>query len=139
MRSERVPDHRAVLQQLRQLAVELAGREGLVDAECVSDRGFNYLELTVNGDPDDPRVDDIGGDLSPQWGMHLIDANVERLAEVFAGFVRTGLDDRVRALAELRAQLRGDALAGQARDRATAPSRRPPSPRRSASRGSSPS
>lgn len=48
----------------------------LVEAECVVDGGFSYLELTVHGDPDDPRVDDIGGDLSPEWGMHLIDANV---------------------------------------------------------------
>ena len=23
-----------------------------------------------------PRVDDIGGDLTPQWGMHLVDVNV---------------------------------------------------------------
>jgi hypothetical protein len=30
----------------------------------------------VNGDPTDPRTDDIGGDLNEQWGMHLIDANV---------------------------------------------------------------
>jgi hypothetical protein len=24
----------------------------------------------------DPRTDDIGGDLSPQWGLHLIDVQV---------------------------------------------------------------
>ena len=49
---------------------------GLVEAECVSEGGFTYLSLTVDGDPGDPRTDDIGGDLTPQWGMHLIDANV---------------------------------------------------------------
>jgi hypothetical protein len=49
---------------------------GLVEAECVSERGFNYLALHVDGDPADPRVDDIGGDLSPDWGMHLVDVNV---------------------------------------------------------------
>ncbi|HEX6235978.1 MAG TPA: DUF3089 domain-containing protein, partial [Acidimicrobiales bacterium] len=49
---------------------------GFVEAECVDDGEFSYLELTVNGDPDDPRVDDIGGDLTAQWGMHLIDVNV---------------------------------------------------------------
>ena len=38
--------------------------------------GFSYLELTVDADPSDPRTDDIGGDLSPEWGMHLVDANV---------------------------------------------------------------
>ncbi|MGH9210271.1 MAG: DUF3089 domain-containing protein [Acidimicrobiales bacterium] len=47
-----------------------------VDAECVDDGEFSYLSLTVNGDPADPRADDIGGDLTPEWGMHLIDANV---------------------------------------------------------------
>jgi hypothetical protein len=49
---------------------------GLVEAECRSERGFNYLALTVNGDPADPRVDDIPGDLTPDWGMHLVDVNV---------------------------------------------------------------
>lgn len=47
-----------------------------VRAECVSEGDFTYLSLTVDGDPSDPRTDDIGGDLNPQWGMHLIDANV---------------------------------------------------------------
>ena len=49
---------------------------GLITGECVSEGGFTYLSLTVNGDPDDPRVDDIGGDLTPEWGMHLVDVNV---------------------------------------------------------------
>jgi hypothetical protein len=26
--------------------------------------------------PSEPRIDDIGGDLTPEWGMHLIDVNV---------------------------------------------------------------
>jgi hypothetical protein len=47
-----------------------------VAAECVSDGDYTYLSLTVDGDPSDPRTDDIGGDLNEQWGMHLIDANV---------------------------------------------------------------
>jgi len=46
-----------------------------VDAEC-ADNGFVYLALTVHGDPSDARIDDIGGDLTPEWGMHLIDVNV---------------------------------------------------------------
>src|SRR5918993_878397 len=48
----------------------------LVEAECVREDGFHYLRLTVLGDPDDPRTDDIPGDLAPNWGMHLVDANV---------------------------------------------------------------
>jgi hypothetical protein len=30
----------------------------------------------VNGNPSDPRIDDIGGDLTPEWGLHLVDVNV---------------------------------------------------------------
>ncbi len=48
---------------------------GLVSSECVSDSQFSYLSLVVNADPG-PRSDTIGGDLSPDWGMHIIDANV---------------------------------------------------------------
>jgi hypothetical protein len=46
---------------------------GLITAECVERDGFSYLEITVNGDPADPRADDIQGDLSPQWGLHMVD------------------------------------------------------------------
>ncbi len=49
---------------------------GLVAGECVSRDGFNYLEVTVNADADDPRIDDIGGDLTPEWGLHLQDLNL---------------------------------------------------------------
>jgi hypothetical protein len=49
---------------------------GFVEAECVSEGEFTYLSLAVAGDADDPRTDDIGGDLNEQWGMHLVDANV---------------------------------------------------------------
>ena len=47
-----------------------------VDSECAEHNGFVYLSLIVKGDPSDPRIDDIGGDLTPEWGMHLIDVNV---------------------------------------------------------------
>jgi Protein of unknown function (DUF3089) len=55
---------------------------GLVTAQCVSNEKGSYLELTVHGDPADPRADDIPGDLGAlgrvqaNWGMHLIDVNV---------------------------------------------------------------
>ncbi len=55
---------------------------GLLTAECVSKDNFTYLELTVNADPDDPRTDDIVGDVVvegnvvPSWGLHLIDVQV---------------------------------------------------------------
>jgi Protein of unknown function (DUF3089) len=49
---------------------------GLVSGECASQGGFNYLSVTVNADPSDPRADDIGGDLTPEWGLHLIDVSI---------------------------------------------------------------
>ena len=30
----------------------------------------------MDGNPPDPRIDDIGGDLTPEWGLHLVDVNV---------------------------------------------------------------
>ena len=47
----------------------------MVTVECVDNGQFGYLQLTVTTD-DGPRIDDIGGDLTPDWGMHLVDVNV---------------------------------------------------------------
>ena len=56
---------------------------GLLTAKCASNENASgYLEVTVHGDPADPRVDDIVGDIgvSPNvlanWGLHLIDVNL---------------------------------------------------------------
>ncbi|MEP7209462.1 MAG: DUF3089 domain-containing protein [Alphaproteobacteria bacterium] len=55
---------------------------GLLSARCVSEVGFSYLAITINGDPTDARTDNIGGDLmidgkvQPAWGMHLYDVNL---------------------------------------------------------------
>ena len=46
---------------------------GLLEGECVKRGPFTYLEITVHGDPADPRTDDITGDLIPSWGLHLVD------------------------------------------------------------------
>ena len=52
---------------------------GLLTAQCVSNDTGSYLEVTVHGDPNDPRTDDIVGDVMfngkvvPSWGLHLID------------------------------------------------------------------
>jgi hypothetical protein len=48
---------------------------GLVVGECVERDGFRYLEVEVKPGPG-PRADDIGGDLTPQWGLHLQDVNL---------------------------------------------------------------
>ena len=55
---------------------------GLLSARCASNSFATYLEITVHGDPADPRTDDIAGDLraggqvAAQWGLHLIDMNL---------------------------------------------------------------
>jgi hypothetical protein len=55
---------------------------GLLSARCTTNDNATYLEITVNGNPDDPRTDTVTGDLgtSPQiqgmWGLHLIDINL---------------------------------------------------------------
>jgi hypothetical protein len=49
---------------------------GLTSVRCKERDGINYLEVTVHGDPDGPRVDDIPGDLTPEWGLHLVDVNL---------------------------------------------------------------
>jgi hypothetical protein len=60
----------------QQIATPFVTTPGFVTAQCVSEGGFDYLEVTVNGDPADARVDDIGGDLTPEWGLHLQDVNL---------------------------------------------------------------
>jgi hypothetical protein len=55
---------------------------GLLTAECKTNEHATYLEVTVNGNPADPRVDEITGDLGApgkplaNWGLHLIDVNL---------------------------------------------------------------
>jgi len=56
---------------------------GLLTAQCrANDNASGYLEITVHGDPADPRVDDIAGDLAvgptvlANWGLHLIDVDL---------------------------------------------------------------
>ncbi|OFW46370.1 MAG: lysophospholipase [Acidobacteria bacterium RIFCSPLOWO2_12_FULL_67_14b] len=55
---------------------------GLLTARCAANENATYLEITVNGNPADPRVDDITGDLGAvgkalaNWGLHLVDVNL---------------------------------------------------------------
>jgi len=54
---------------------------GLLTAQCVANEKGSYLEVTVHGNPSDPRADDINGDVmangqpNASWGLHLIDVN----------------------------------------------------------------
>jgi len=55
---------------------------GLLTAQCVANDKGSYLEVTVHGNPSDPRTDDIVGDVmangqvNASWGLHLIDVNL---------------------------------------------------------------
>jgi hypothetical protein len=55
---------------------------GLLTARCTSNEYATYLEVTVHGNPSDPRTDDIAGDITANgqvlanWGLHLIDVNL---------------------------------------------------------------
>jgi hypothetical protein len=51
---------------------------GLVSAECKDVGGINVLSITVHPDPG-PRTDDVRGALTPQWGLHQIDANIAQM------------------------------------------------------------
>jgi hypothetical protein len=49
---------------------------GLLTAECKSNETATYLEVTVHADPSGARTGDIVGDLTPDWGLHLVDFNI---------------------------------------------------------------
>lgn len=55
---------------------------GLLTAECRTNENATFLEITVHGNPADPRTDDIIGDLGSaqqalaNWGLHLVDVNL---------------------------------------------------------------
>jgi hypothetical protein len=56
---------------------------GLLTGRCTANENASgFLEVTVHGDPSDPRTDDITGDIGAagnvlaNWGLHLIDVNL---------------------------------------------------------------
>jgi hypothetical protein len=70
------------VQPERPVATPWVSVPGLLTAECKSNEFARYLEITVHGNPADPRTDDIVGDLGvggqvlKDWGLHLIDVNL---------------------------------------------------------------
>jgi hypothetical protein len=55
---------------------------GLLTARCATNQHATFLEVTVNGRSDDPRTDEIVGDIGlpgrplANWGLHLVDVNI---------------------------------------------------------------
>jgi hypothetical protein len=66
----------------QRVTTEFASVPGLLTAECVSNDSGSYLAVSVHGDPQDARVDDIVGDIVrdgrvlADWGLHMIDVNL---------------------------------------------------------------
>jgi len=58
------------------ITTQWVGYPDFIVAECIDDGTFGYLSVDVLGDPRAPRIDDISGDLTPEWGLHLADAQV---------------------------------------------------------------
>jgi hypothetical protein len=85
----------------------------LLEAECREHNGFSYLAVVVNGDPGDARIDNIGGDLTPDWGLHLVDANIamgdlvaiaESQAEAYQAVTAASADDSDGCSIDMRRQ-----------------------------------
>ncbi len=66
----------------KQISTPFVSVPGLLSAQCVENELGSYLSVTVHGDPNDPRTDDIageviiGGQVSAGWGLHLIDMHL---------------------------------------------------------------
>ena len=66
----------------REVETPFASVPGLLTGECVSNENGQYLTIRIKADPNDPRTDDITGDiytdgeLNPDMGLHLIDINL---------------------------------------------------------------
>ena len=49
-----------------------------MQGECVERGDYQYLEISVLADPEDPRADDFNGDFQGGigWGLHLVDVSI---------------------------------------------------------------
>jgi len=66
----------------RPIDTPFASVPGLLTAQCVANEKGSYLEVTVHGNPSDPRTDDIVGDVmtngevNASWGLHAVDVQI---------------------------------------------------------------
>lgn len=64
------------------IATPFVSLPGMLTARCATTGEFNYLAIHVNPSPSGARASDINGDViyggqvMPDWGLHLIDANL---------------------------------------------------------------
>ena len=75
---------------------------GMLSAECMANAEGSYLAITTHPDPSGQRINEIGGDVIvggkvlPDWGLHLIDANLAmgNLIDIVRAQTKTYLMDR---------------------------------------------
>ena len=66
----------------RTISTRYVGLPGLLSAQCVKKDGANYLSVSINANAEDPRTDDVPGDvvigdtILADWGLHLIDVTI---------------------------------------------------------------
>jgi Protein of unknown function (DUF3089) len=64
------------------IATPTVALPGLYAGQCATINGANILSVRLNSDPNDGRIDDVGGDVrfgpvvAKNWGLHMIDVNL---------------------------------------------------------------
>lgn len=71
-----VKDGLVTLAGLPPLDTPFVRMPGLLSGECVDRDGLRFLEVRIAADPGDPRPDDVPGDLTTGWGLHLVDVHL---------------------------------------------------------------
>ncbi|MCI5045105.1 MAG: DUF3089 domain-containing protein [Aquisalinus sp.] len=76
------PSRQPVFAEGVDVTTPFASVPDLLSATCKTTDTHSYLSIAINADADDPRADDIQGDLlfqgsvQKQWGLHLIDMHL---------------------------------------------------------------
>jgi hypothetical protein len=65
-----------VMSRLARLDTGWVTMPDFVEAECAQSGDATYLSVTVGAGEGDQRGSDVGGNLGPDWGLHLVDVNL---------------------------------------------------------------
>jgi hypothetical protein len=72
----RVADGLITLSGLAAVPTPFVTLPDFVRGECVARGGLNYMEITLLSKATDQRPKDVTGDITPPWGLHLIDMHL---------------------------------------------------------------
>ncbi len=64
------------VEEVFEIATTWVTYPGLLTGECINDGTFGYLSVEILADYEDPRANEISGDLDPQYGLHGVDMNI---------------------------------------------------------------